>query len=72
MVSHSHAQQVDWVAHFDDTICSASVVLGEPAALGFAGEQLSDSFEGIDARVYRLTFAHHLSGKCNQGFDFEP
>ncbi|MEM7351006.1 MAG: hypothetical protein AAF657_09390 [Acidobacteriota bacterium] len=54
IVTHSYAQQIEFTVPFSDRICGVSVAHGDDGSVSFVDNELSDSFSGIEGRVYQL------------------
>ncbi|MBI2581997.1 hypothetical protein HYV87_02625 [Candidatus Woesearchaeota archaeon] len=56
IVSHSYNQEAKFKIDLADSISSVKTMIGSSSALTTDAQILSDSFSGIDARVYKITF----------------
>lgn len=56
IVSHSYNQNIQFSISLGSTVSSAQIVIGSNSALTKTATGIADSFSGIDARVYKITF----------------
>jgi hypothetical protein len=56
IVTNSYDQVSNVEVDFEDCIDDVEIVSGSSAALDFEDETLYDTFDGIDGRVYKITF----------------
>ena len=56
IVTNSWNEEADIEVEFADCIDTATIVSGSSALLATSGQILEDTFDGIDGRVYKITF----------------
>jgi len=56
ITSHSYNQDTDYTIELQEQVSSVQVVIGSSSKVLKTGTTITDSFSGIDARVYKITF----------------
>jgi hypothetical protein len=56
IVTNSWNEEAEFTVEFGDCVDSVDIVSGSSAVLTVGADDITDTFEGIDARVYKITF----------------